>query len=141
MAGQCKILIVEAEDELREKLVSSTAPVYDVDAVVNGQGMCEALQATNYHVVIINTELPDHDAIALARYAEYRRCGVIIIPEHPRQAVQSAAYGYHILRKPFRTRRLFELIENASKEAGADCSATDEHRKGSTGKVSGGTEQ
>lgn len=111
MSAACKVLVVEAHDDLRALLVAATEERCEVLAVATGAEMCRALAEGDYDVAIINTELSDADGLVLADYAARRGCGIIVIPHGPSQAEEAERRGYTILSKPFRIGRLVDLID------------------------------
>jgi two-component system OmpR family response regulator len=112
-----KILIVEADDDLRHVLLDATEDRFDVEAVRSGAAMRAAFARGEPDVVLLNMSLPADDAVALADRAAQRGCVVIVVPEEPSQFTEAASRGYYILVRPLTRRRVGETIERALRRA------------------------
>jgi DNA-binding response OmpR family regulator len=112
-----RVLVVEAEDVLRRFLVSLGERRYEVDSVDGGAAMRRALATGRYDVVVVNADLPDADGLALAREAEGRRCGVVVIPHREGQDGLIAQRGFRTLPKSFTDLQLLMAIEAAKNDA------------------------
>jgi DNA-binding NtrC family response regulator len=112
-----KILIVEADDDLRSVLVDAAEERFEVEAVRTGAAMRAALARDDLDVVLLNMSLPADDAVALADRAAQRGCAVIVVPDEPSQFTEAASRGYYILVRPLTARRVGETVERALRRA------------------------
>jgi len=106
----CKVLLVEADDDLREMLLNVTGELCEIAAVVDAAKAIRALTADHFDIVILNMDLPLGDALSFADAAAARGCVVIGIPESPQDCKDLREHGYRILIKPFRIAALQALI-------------------------------
>jgi DNA-binding NtrC family response regulator len=108
----CKVLVVESQDEIRQLLAATDGERCEVEATRSFAAAGHAL-AADYHVVIIDPDLPDADGLALAQRARGRGSTVILLPRQPHQFASAARRGFYVLARPIDARRLLELIDRA----------------------------
>jgi DNA-binding NtrC family response regulator len=113
----CRVLLVEAREPLCELLVAIIAPEYEVVPVDCEAAALAALGRTVFQVALIEMELMTGDSLSLATTAARQGCGVILIPDTPAQFYAAAAAGHLILSKPFRCKRVLQLVEEARSAA------------------------
>ena len=113
----CRALLVEPTEPLCELLVEMIAPVCEVVPVDSEAAALAALGRTLFQVAIIDMELAASDTLSLAGAAARHGCGVILIPDAPSQFHAAATSGHLILSKPFRCKRVLQLVEEANSGA------------------------
>jgi DNA-binding NtrC family response regulator len=106
----CKVLVIENQDEIREFLTTAVAEWCSVDAVGSAAEARAAWARTDYHIAILNAELPDADGVALAQQARRRGCVVIVIPHKPPHFAAAAREGWFVLTKPLDRHRFLDLV-------------------------------
>jgi DNA-binding response OmpR family regulator len=111
--SDCKILVVEGDDEIRQLVIAAAGERYEVDAANSYTEAGRALKAAEYHVIIIDPDLPDADGLALGKMARGGGSMVIVVPRKLHHFLSSAERGFYILARPIAPHRLLELIDRA----------------------------
>jgi two-component system, OmpR family, response regulator len=110
-----KVLIVEDDAAVQQVFDTVLADAgYELLLARDGTSMRGALAAGAVDVVIIDVMLPGREnGLALAREAEERGCGVILVTGHHDRYGEVEQSGYRHLFKPFRMNALTRLVEEA----------------------------
>jgi two-component system, OmpR family, response regulator len=111
----CKVLIVEDDAAVQQVFDMVLADAgYELLLARDGKSMRGALAAGDVDVAIIDVMLPGREnGLALAREAEERGCGIILVTGHHDRYGEVEQSGYRHLFKPFRMTALTRLIEAA----------------------------
>jgi DNA-binding response OmpR family regulator len=120
---QCRILVVEDDEQVRHLLAEGIAVEgYDVEVVHSGPNALIRDDFASFDVAVVDLSLPGGlDGWSIADYAAGLGLGVVVITGHPDQYHRLLGSGYAFLRKPFRLTELVAQIELALKRVDADC--------------------
>ncbi len=126
---QCRILVVENDEQVRHLLAEGIAiEGYDVEVVRSGPDALTRDDFATFDVAVVDLSLPGGlEEWSIADYGAGLGIGVIVITGHPDQYDRLFGSGHAFLRKPFRLPELAAEIELALKRVGANC---ERHRGG-----------
>jgi DNA-binding response OmpR family regulator len=116
----CKILVVEDQPDLRNLLANALEHEgYQFDSAKDARKARKALERGNPDLVLTDITLPGgEDGFAVARLAEARGVGVILVSGRHDLEPHMRESGYGYLLKPFRIHDLLRTVARHLEAAG-----------------------